>query len=143
MCNLLHNNFNFVHFFTVNEKILCYKISRDYSQKSNPCLSVIPNNDLVINHLASNNFFCPVANVVHGAHPRHWIMSFQFFGNVFCRFHLIDEAVHPLLCLLIQVSQICPELAGQNQFVVQGWMILRQIVFVYPSPNPNRASFFR
>lgn len=95
------------------------------------------------NHLISDNFFCPAANAVHGSDPCHLIPGFQFICDFLNFFHLGNGTIQAVLCLLIQIRQIDPKLAGQNQIIIQGWMILLQIVFVHPSPNPNRAVFFR
>lgn len=98
---------------------------------------------LNVDYFASDNFFCPVADAVHGSDPCHLILGFQFLCDSLGIFHLGNDTIQPVLRLFIQICQICPEPATQNQVIILGWMILLQIVFVHPPPNPNRPGFFR
>ena len=79
------------------------------------------------------DFLCPVSDVVHSTNPSHWVANFQVFRNSLGGFHLLDYPIQPVLRLLIQVSQVCPEFAGQEQAVVQNRLVLFQIVPMYPS----------
>lgn len=52
----------------------------------------------------------------------------------------MGAAAH-ILRLLIQVSKVCPQLAGQKQAVVLNRFVLSQIVPVHSPPLANGAGF--
>ena len=75
----------------------------------------------------TDNFLRTVPDAVHGSDPCHLILGFQFLCDSLNFFHLGNDTIQPVLCLLVQITQICPELAGQNQVIILGWMALLQI----------------
>ena len=95
------------------------------------------------NHLRPNDFLRTVPDAVHGSNPRQLVTGFQFLCDSLNFFHLGNDTMQPVLCLFVQISQVCPELAGQNQVIILGWMALLQLGFVHTAPYPNGAVFFR
>ena len=61
-----------------------------------------------IHKLGQNDFLCTAADAVHCPDPCHLIMSFQVLRDSFGFFYLGNDIIQPVLCLLIQICQICP-----------------------------------
>ena len=60
-----------------------------------------------------------------------------------CFFYLGNDTIQTVLCLLIQIGKICPQLSRQKQFIVPVGTILLQIFPVHPSPPSDWAAFLR
>ena len=56
---------------------------------------------------------------------------------------MTDDKFKAVLCLLIQISQICPELTAEDKVVKADWMMFLQILTVHPSPLANGSVFLR
>lgn len=96
---------------------------------------------ILIDHLPQDDFFRPAANAVHCPHPRHGVAGLQLLGNALRCLHLGNHAFHPLLCLLVEIRQIRPELAGQEQVAVSGRVILsRYSLCILPHLPIGRVS---
>lgn len=68
---------------------------------------------------------------------------FQFIRDSLCFFYLGNDTIQTVLCLLIQIGKICPQLSRQKQFIVPVGTILLQIFPVHPSPPSDWAAFLR
>lgn len=95
------------------------------------------------NHLRPNDFLCPVAYAVHVTDPCKLVFCFQFLRDSLCFFYLGNDTIQTVLCLLIQIGKICPQLSRQKQFIVPVGTILLQIFPVHPSPPSDWAAFLR
>ena len=69
------------------------------------------------NQLLPDDLLRSGSDIVHPLHPRHWISCFQTLGNALGGFHLCNQRFHTRLRLLIEVSQICPEGAGEDELI--------------------------
>ena len=65
----------------------------------------------------------------------------NYFRDSLGYLHLLDYPLQPILRLLIQVSQVCPQLSRQEQAVVLNWLMLSQILPAHPSPPANGTGF--
>ena len=74
-----------------------------------------------------NNFFGPVANIIHPAHPFQLIGGFQGFGHALGFLHLPDGQRKLFLGLLVQLGKVAAQFAGQEQLVVPDGVLLLQI----------------
>lgn len=64
---------------------------------------------LLVNQFPKDDFHCPVADAVHGSNPFHLVGCFQLLCYDLRCFHLVDNDFKVVLCLLVQISRICPE----------------------------------
>ena len=61
---------------------------------------------LYINRLAFHDFSCLVLNVFHTAEPFPPVIGFERFGNTFGFFHISDDTVERIQCLLVNVGKV-------------------------------------
>ena len=66
--------------------------------------------------LLSDDLLGSGSDVVHTLYPHHWVVGFQRFRDSLDSFHLVDHPLHSVLCLFVQISQVCPKLAGQQLY---------------------------
>ena len=64
-----------------------------------------------------HNFLCPIVDTVHGSNPGHLVCCFQFLSHALRYLHLLNNQGQTLLCLLVQIGKVSPELSFQNQIV--------------------------
>lgn len=86
-----------------------------------------------------HNFFCSVVYAVHGSNPGHLVCCFQFLSHALSDLHLLNNQGQTLLCLLVQIGKVSPELAIQNQIIEHHWIVLLQIPSVHPPIFSDRA----
>ena len=91
----------------------------------------------IVDQLLPDNFLCPVSDTIHSPNPRRRISRFQCFCNALRGLHLLNDPLQLFLSLLVQVGQIGPQFAGQDQVGVLDRMVVLQIVPVYPAPRVN------
>ena len=87
---------------------------------------------LLVNQFPKDNFFRPIVNVVHSLYPCHLVTGFQFLSHALSDLHLLNNQGQTLLCLLVQIGKISPELSFQNQIVKSHRAMLFQILSVHP-----------
>ena len=83
-----------------------------------------------------------VADAVHGSNPHHRVGCFQILCYTLGSLHLLDDQEQTLLCLLVQICQIGPELAAEDQTVKQDWVLLFEKLTVQSDPFPDRPMLF-
>ena len=93
--------------------------------------------------LLPDNLLDSGTDIVHALYPYHWVAGFQSLCDTLGCLHLINYPLQPVLCLFIQISQECPQLAGLEQTVVLNRLVFSQILPVHPSPFADGAGFFR
>ena len=86
-----------------------------------------------------HNFLCPIVDTVHGSNPGHLVCCFQFLSHALRYLHLLNNQGQTLLCLLVQIGKVSPELSFQNQIVKSHRAMLFQILQVHPPIFSDRA----
>ena len=80
------------------------------------------------NQLLKNNLLGTAADVVHGSNPGEGIGGLQVLCDGLCSCHLVDCTVQPVLDLFVELSQVIPQLAVENQGVVKLFILLGEFV---------------
>ncbi len=99
---------------------------------------------LCVDNLGVYNFHSPVADVVHPADPRHWIVGFQCLRDAFRLGYLFYQPRKHFLCLLVNVSKITIQLATGEQRGIQRLAVGFEIASVPLPPDTDvYLSFLR
>lgn len=72
-------------------------------------------------------FCCPISYIVHFANPRHWIGSFQLFGNTLSRRQLFYQLLEHFLCLSVDIRKIFGQLAACQQICIDYLVVAFQM----------------
>ena len=75
-------------------------------------------------------------------YPQHLILGFELFGDALTEGHLFYQLKKHSLRLLVQISQITVQLAGDLQLCVQRLAVLSEIPQVPLAPNADGVLFF-
>ena len=86
-----------------------------------------------------HNFLCPIVDAIHSSDPCHLVTGFQFLSHALRYLHLLNNQGQTLLCLLVQIGKISPELTLQNQVIESHRVMLFQILSVHPSVFSDSA----
>lgn len=97
----------------------------------------------IINQFVFHNFLCTIADAVHSSYPCYLVSYFHVLCHALSSFHLLDDEFKAKLCLLIQISQICPEFTAKAQIIETNGVMLHKVISVHPTPTTNRSVFFR
>ena len=87
----------------------------------------------------NHNLFRSIVDTVHSSEPCHLVGCFQFLCHALSGLHLLNNQGQTLLCLLVQIGKVSPELPLQNQVIEHHWVMLFQILSVHPSVFSDRA----
>lgn len=73
---------------------------------------------LGVDYLSVDDLGSGDANCVYFTYPFHWILRFELFGYVFFFGKLTDKQIVHIVCLRINVSEICRELTRGEQIEI-------------------------
>ena len=95
------------------------------------------------NQLFPGNLLGSGVDIVHAMHPCHRVAGFQRFCGSLDDLQLVAYPLQPVLRLLIQVSEVCPQLSGQKQAVIVDRLVFPQISPVHSSPLADGVGLLR
>ena len=72
-------------------------------------------------------------------YPLQLVMGFHALCHALCGCHLGDDAFQPLLCLFVQISQICLQLAAKDKDVEPDGMMFFEVIQMLPAPGSDRS----
>ena len=121
-----------LHFLPTQEMLfLDIEIRTPSKMKSGKILSIYD--------FFQHNFLCPIVDAVHGSNPGHLVGRFQFLSHTLGDLYLLNNQGQTVLCLLVQIGKVSPELPHQNQIVESHRVMLFQMLSVHLPIFSDRA----